>query len=42
MTDDTFTTSPAIYLANQDVWISNWSGGFYNGRGIPGRTDEPV
>ena len=42
MTDDTFTTAQAEYLANQDVWISNWGGGFYNGRGIPGRTDEPM
>ena len=42
VTDDTFTTGPAIYLANQDVWISNWSGGFYHGRGIPGQTDVPI
>lgn len=41
-TDNTFTAAEAIYLANQNVWIGNWSGGFYVGRGIPGRTDEPV
>jgi hypothetical protein len=42
VTDDTFTAGPAIYLANQDIWISNWSGGFFHGRGVPGRTDEPI
>lgn len=42
VTDDRFTTAQAEYLANQDIWISNWSGGFYNGRGVPGRTDKPM
>ena len=42
VTDDTFTTGPAIYLANQDVWTSNWNGGFYHGRGVLGQTDEPI
>jgi hypothetical protein len=39
--DDTFRTGPALYLANQDIWISNWAGDFYQGRGVPGRSDEP-
>jgi len=41
VTDDTFRTGPALYLANQDIWVSNWGGAFYQGRGVPGQSDEP-
>ena len=41
VTDDTFTTAPALYLSNQDIWIAQWGGSFYRGRGVPGQTDEP-
>jgi halocyanin-like protein len=41
VTDDTFRTGPALYLANQDIWVSNWGGAFYQGRGVPGTSDEP-
>jgi len=39
--DDTFTTSWALYTANQDIWIGNWAGDFFQGRGVPGRSDQP-
>ncbi|WP_254841356.1 plastocyanin/azurin family copper-binding protein [Natronomonas marina] len=39
--DRTFDTEGALYLANQDIWISHWGGDFYQGRGVPGRSDEP-
>jgi hypothetical protein len=41
VTDDAFTTAPALYLANQDIWIAQWGGEFYQGRGRPGLTDTP-
>ena len=41
VTDDTFRTGPALYLANQDIWVGNWAGDFYQGRGVPGQSDEP-
>jgi halocyanin-like protein len=41
VTDDTFRTGPALYLANQDIWVSNWGGAFYRGRGVPGTSEEP-
>jgi len=41
VTDDTFTTGEALYLANQEIWISQWGGDFYEGRGVPGQNDEP-
>jgi len=41
VTDDTLRTGPALYLANQDIWVSNWGGAFYRGRGVPGTSDEP-
>ncbi len=40
--DDRFDTEQALYLANQDIWISHWGGDFFNGRGIPGESDTPV
>lgn len=39
--DDTFDTEASLYLANQEIWISQWGGDFYQGRGVPGRTDTP-
>jgi hypothetical protein len=39
--DDRFVTSEALYLANQDLWISQWGGSFFSGNGVPGRTDAP-
>jgi len=39
--DDTFTTAWALYTANQDIWIGNWAGDFFQGRGVPGRSDQP-
>jgi hypothetical protein len=41
VTDDSFDTEQALYLANQEVWISRWAGTFYQGRGRPGHTDTP-
>ncbi len=41
VTDDTFRTADALYLANQEVWLGNWAGDFYQGRGVPGQSDEP-
>lgn len=41
VTDDRFRTAEAFYLANQDVWVGNWGGDFYQGRGVPGESDEP-
>lgn len=35
--DDTFRTADALYLANQDVWIGQWAGDEYAGRGFPAR-----
>ncbi|MFB6157631.1 MAG: plastocyanin/azurin family copper-binding protein [Haloferacaceae archaeon] len=39
--DDGFTTGWALQLANQDIWIGQWAGDEYQGRGVPGRSDEP-
>ncbi|MEF8813035.1 MAG: plastocyanin/azurin family copper-binding protein [Halovenus sp.] len=39
--DDSFDTEAAMYLASQDVWISQWGDNFYQGRGVPGRSDTP-
>ena len=39
--DDSFVTADALYLANQDIWISQWGGEFFRGRGVPGKNDEP-
>ncbi|HKJ59438.1 MAG TPA: plasmid stabilization protein, partial [Halobacteriales archaeon] len=39
--DDRFHTASALYLANQDIWISQWGGDFFDGRGVPGENDEP-
>jgi hypothetical protein len=41
VTDDRFYTGEALYLANQDIWVGNWGGDFYQGRGVPGQSDEP-
>jgi plastocyanin len=41
VTDDTFDTEASLYLANQEIWISQWSGDFYQGRGRPGHSDTP-
>ena len=41
VTDDTFRTAEALYLANQDIWVGNWGGEFYQGRGVPGTSDVP-
>jgi hypothetical protein len=41
VTDDRFYTAEALYLANQDIWIGNWGGDFYQGRGVPGQSDSP-
>ncbi|MFB6151147.1 MAG: hypothetical protein ABEJ40_05010 [Haloarculaceae archaeon] len=41
VTDSRFRTADALYLANQDVWVGNWGGDFYQGRGVPGRSDAP-
>lgn len=40
-TDDSFDTAGALYTANQDIWIGNWGGEVYHGRGVPGKTDGP-
>ncbi|MEF8827387.1 MAG: plastocyanin/azurin family copper-binding protein [Haloarcula sp.] len=39
--DDMFTTSWALYTANQDIWIGSWAGDFFQGRGVPGESDQP-
>ncbi|AGN00694.1 plastocyanin [Salinarchaeum sp. Harcht-Bsk1] len=41
VTDDRFYTEEALYLANQDIWVGNWAGDFYQGRGVPGESDSP-
>jgi plastocyanin len=41
VTDERFYTAEALYLANQEIWLSNWGGDFYGGSGVPGQTDEP-
>lgn len=41
VTDRTFDTEGALFLANQDIWISHWGGDFYQGRGVPGQSDTP-
>jgi hypothetical protein len=41
VTDDSFQTAGALYLANQDIWVGNWAGDFYQGRGVPGQSDSP-
>jgi hypothetical protein len=41
VTDNSFDTEGALYLANQDIWISQWGGDFYQGRGVPGQSDTP-
>lgn len=40
VTDDTFTTDQAMYLANQGIWIGMWGGSHYPGRGVPGQSDR--
>ncbi|NEU58622.1 PQQ-dependent sugar dehydrogenase [Halorussus sp. MSC15.2] len=40
VTDDSFDTAGALYLSNQDLWISIWGGEEFPGRGVPGRTDR--
>jgi hypothetical protein len=42
VTDDGFRTADALYLANQDIWISQWAGDFFQGRGVPGQNDTPA
>lgn len=41
VTDDSFDTEASLYLANQEIWISQWGGDFYQGRGVPGGSDTP-
>jgi len=41
VTDPRFRTADALYLANQDIWVGNWGGDFYQGRGVPGESDTP-
>nr|WP_115795651.1 plastocyanin/azurin family copper-binding protein [Halorussus sp. JP-T4] len=41
VSNDRFTTAQALYLANQDIWIAQWAGDFFEGRGVPGTNDEP-
>ena len=41
MTDDTSDTEQALYIANQDIWISHWGGEFYQGSGVLGESDSP-
>ncbi|MDY7082346.1 MAG: plasmid stabilization protein, partial [Halobacteria archaeon] len=41
VTDPMFDTEGALYLANQDIWISQWGGRFFEGRGVPGKNDTP-
>jgi glucose/arabinose dehydrogenase len=40
VTDDSFDTEGALYLANQDLWISIWGGSEFPGRGVPGESDR--
>lgn len=42
VTDSMFDTEGALYLSNQDIWISQWGGDFYQGRGVPGKSDTPL
>lgn len=42
VTDSTFDTEGALYLANQEIWISQWGGAFFRGRGVPGTNDTPA
>ena len=42
VTDGTFDTEAALYLANQDIWVGQWGGQFYQGRGVPGTNDQPA
>jgi halocyanin-like protein len=42
VTDETFVTAEALYLANQEIWTSQWGGDFFEGRGVPGTNDEPL
>jgi plastocyanin len=39
--DRRFDTEQALYLANQDIWVGQWGGDFYQGRGVPGTSDTP-
>jgi len=39
--DRRFRTGPSLYLSNQDIWIGQWGGDFYQGRGVPGQSDSP-
>lgn len=39
--DNMFTTAWALYTANQDIWIGNWAGDFFQGRGVPDQSDQP-
>jgi hypothetical protein len=41
VTDCRFYTEEALCLANQDIWIGQWGGDFYQGRGVPGESDTP-
>ncbi|MFB6283359.1 MAG: plasmid stabilization protein [Halobacteria archaeon] len=41
VTDGSFDTEQALYLANQDIWIGHWNGKFFKGRGTPGKSDKP-
>ena len=41
VTDDRFDTEQSLYLANQEIWISQWGGDFYQGRGVPGQSETP-
>ena len=41
VTDGRFYTEEALYLANQDIWIGQWAGDFFQGRGVPGQNDAP-
>ena len=41
VSDDRFRTAEALYLANQDIWISQWGGEFYQNSGVPGEVDAP-
>jgi hypothetical protein len=41
VTDDRFDTEQSLYLANQEIWISQWGGNFYKGRGVPGESETP-
>jgi len=42
VTDSMFDTEGALYLSNQDIWISQWGGDFYQSRGVPGKSDTPL